>query len=115
MAGVATRGTADSFLKDAHINRMRRAATSVNEARRELFTKKNCAFDRLPLTEYALLQHEATTLKPQHEATTLKLQRRAGSFCDVDAQAEGLVQRVAHALKLVCHAFAHVPVSRSDK
>ena len=33
---------------------MSSAATSVNEARQELFTKKNCAFDRLP-TEDALL------------------------------------------------------------
>ena len=29
-----------------------------------------------------------------------KLQKRAGSFCGVDAKAEGLVQRIGHALKL---------------
>ena len=32
------------------------AAAYFNEARRELFSKKKCAFDRLPPTEDALLQ-----------------------------------------------------------
>ena len=38
------------------------AATSVNEARRELFTKKSCTFNHLPPTEEALLQHVRHTI-----------------------------------------------------